>query len=190
MRMLKCKGGIALVDDEDFEYAKRFRWYIFKSSSTSYAYRRLGQRARWFLHWEIAGKPDKGFVVDHRDGNGLNNQKYNLRTITVRQNGQNKHSKKTSQFPGVYKKGNKWVSQIVLLGEQVYLGSFDTELEAYEKYKGVCEQLDHGGVVDNTQVLPEILVNPEMPYDEDKRLRTLMRKDGLSEEEIEAYFKK
>jgi len=77
--------------------------------------------------------------VDHRDNNGLNNQKKNLRICTKSINLRNrKPYGKTSKHKGVYwnKKAKKWYSQITLPdGHKKYLGSFLCEKEAAEIYR-------------------------------------------------------
>lgn len=85
----KYKNLIALVDDEDFEYLNKFTWYPIVSKFTTYAYRKdgtIGIR----MHREILKLPIDKPDVDHIDHNGLNNQKCNLRIVTVSQNMMNK----------------------------------------------------------------------------------------------------
>jgi hypothetical protein len=78
-------------------------------------------------------------VVDHIDGDGLNNQESNLRVVTYRQNSQNRHDKPTSKYAGVswHKLTSKWIAHISISGKVYHLGSFTTEEEAYAKYKHV-----------------------------------------------------
>jgi len=89
------------------------------------------------MHRLIMNAPDK-IEIDHIDGNGLNNQKSNLRLATRRLNGQNRHGiKKTSRFVGVRlvpgcKKG--WRSEIRIHGKLKSLGYYSTEEEAHDAY--------------------------------------------------------
>ncbi|NLI12502.1 MAG: hypothetical protein GX425_07745 [Peptococcaceae bacterium] len=87
------------------------------------------------MHWYVIGRLP-GLIVDHIDGNGLNNQKYNLRHVTTRQNGQNLHIKKSSRFPGVYwhSTSKKWASMIKIGDTKKFLGNFDSELAAFNAY--------------------------------------------------------
>ena len=135
------QGKVALVDDDDFEYLNQWKWHARKDCNTYYA-RRTKNRIPLYMHHDIIGKPIKGIVTDHIDGNGLNNQRYNLRHITHRQNGQNRHGKKTSQYVGVRLFRNKWESQITINGKSKYLGLFIKEKDAHEAYK---KALDHLG---------------------------------------------
>src|SRR5271157_1434079 len=74
--------------------------------------------------------------VDHRDGNGLNNQRRNLRKATKSQNGQNrdKQANNTSGFKGVswHSASNRWVAQITIDKKRTHLGLF------VDKEKAAC----------------------------------------------------
>lgn len=83
------QGRVALVDDEDFEELNRFKWFAHRWRHGWYAKRNLqrveGKRPFLSMHCQIMGKIS-GLEMDHRDGNGLNNQKDNLRFATRSQN--------------------------------------------------------------------------------------------------------
>ena len=138
------QGKVALVDDDMFEELNQHKWCVDKGGNTFYAQRQLptinGKRHKIKMHHAILGKPPKGFEVDHCDGNGLNNQRHNLRFVTRRQNQQNKKNKikpKTSQYPGVYwhKTVKKWTAQIYVDKTRKHLGLFVDEVEAFETYR-------------------------------------------------------
>ena len=135
------QGQVALVDDENFERLNQFKWHAVKGKKIIYARRNSitinGKQHGIYMHHEIIGRPPKGFEVDHRNGQGLNNQQYNLRFVTRRQNQQNLHNKsKGSRFPGVYwhKRLKKWKSQIEINGHRKHLGYFVNEFEAFDAY--------------------------------------------------------
>jgi hypothetical protein len=75
-------------------------------------------------------KPPRGMVIDHIDGNGLNNCRSNLRICTQRQNNYNKRGKR--RFTGVrrYREGSKYAARIIKDGKNYYIGSFDDPIEA------------------------------------------------------------
>src|ERR1700744_2107287 len=107
------QGYSAMVDDEDFERVNQFKWCVKrrKHSPTIHAVRTVnfkkdGRRTSknvWMHHF-IAGVTSH--VVDHFDGNGLNNQKSNLRHATFAQNSSNRavQSRNASGFKGVLKR--------------------------------------------------------------------------------------
>ena len=150
------RNRVALVDDCDYKRLKGFKWQVNKPRNVYYVLRHSpminGDRHSIhsiYMHWEVIGKPSKGFITDHRDGNGLNNQQHNLRHVTVRQNGQNLiHGNRYSQYPGVcwHKKDKKWVAMIRINGPQKWLGSFDTEHEAFFAYEQAVNALGESTV--------------------------------------------
>src|SRR5687768_3578544 len=86
------------VDDEDFEQLNQYRWYVYPRDNTFYARRVVhsGGKKSWFkMHRDIM-KLAPEVSVDHRDGDGLNNQKANLRAATHAQNMANRKSHKNS----------------------------------------------------------------------------------------------
>ena len=94
----------AMVDDEDFDRVYEFSsWYIHKGRKTEYAH---SSKDKYILmHRFIMGLEYRdGKQIDHIDGNGLNNQKSNLRIVTQTINNLNKQKQKytTSKYKGVY----------------------------------------------------------------------------------------
>lgn len=76
-------GEITLVDDE-FSYLSRYVWYRSPGKNTNYARAKI--LGEWTMLHRLIMKTPKGLFVDHIDGNGLNNQKSNLRNVTMREN--------------------------------------------------------------------------------------------------------
>jgi hypothetical protein len=99
-------GEKAMVDDEDYEYLSQWNWYCLINYKNKYAVRtdfKNGEYKKSIrMHRVIMNTPRK-LTVDHIDGNGLNNQKANLRNCTVTENIYNrrKHKNGTSSFKGV-----------------------------------------------------------------------------------------
>lgn len=94
---------VALVDDEDYELLSRVRWYAVRCGRHLYAARavhRAGRQSRIYMHREILGTPPD-FHTDHRDFNGLNNQRSNLRVATHAQNMANRRKYGANQYRGV-----------------------------------------------------------------------------------------
>ena len=94
------------------------------------------------LFVDFISKP-REFVVDHIDGDPLNNTRNNLRVVTPRQNMQNKHVKKTSKYPGVLwiKSRHKWRTEIKTKGKSIHLGYFSDEREAAKAYEKACRRM-------------------------------------------------
>jgi len=127
------RGLSAKVDDEDFEYLSKFKWCALVDGKLRYA--QCSKRSGMRMHIAILGKKD-GYEIDHIDGDGLNNQRSNLRHVTRRQNMQNMHSIKASKYPGVTfsKTIKRWKATIRVGAKNKYLGYFVDELEAYQAY--------------------------------------------------------
>jgi hypothetical protein len=138
-------GGFAMVDSEDYQKLMIFEWIEHKSKYTSYAYakpttlmkeiypflKHRGYRSKNYIGmpYLILGKKP-GFLIDHEDHNGLNNQKSNLRHATNRQNNANQRILK-KEFKGTYKvKEGKYRATC----DGVYLGTFNNKDLAAKAY--------------------------------------------------------
>lgn len=139
--ILLTQGLTTQVDDADFDVLNCHKWHAVKNGHSFYAARAFGGskcQIRLTMHAEIM-QPRYPLIVDHIDGNGLNNTRMNLRIVTQRQNLQNRHhSKNTSEYPGVYwnERRKKWVAQIrVPNTTQRHIGYFESEKDAYAAYK-------------------------------------------------------
>lgn len=146
------QGKIALVDDIDFERLNRWKWCArkcqFKNRTVWYAMRtdyingKLQQRTV-YLHKEVA-KTMGLKEVDHRDGDGLNNQRQNLRPVTRQQNMHNgfKRSGCSSMFKGVSwdKESEKWRASIRVNKKLRHLGFFADERDAAGVYNKAAIQ--------------------------------------------------
>lgn len=126
----KNKGKyVALVDDEDFERVNQHRWFY---NNRGYAMCTITKQKRIYMHRFILNAPNE-LLVDHIDGNGLHNEKHNLRLCNDSGNAHNmrKHSDNTSsQFKGVCRRGKKWEANI----SNIYLGVFTKEEDAARAY--------------------------------------------------------
>lgn len=140
-------ASVALIDEADYELIKDYSWWQHfprSESSLSYAYgvklprTRKGERVVK-MHRLLLGLTGAKPLVDHIDGNGLNNQRCNLQFITPAQNIQkanfdpSKNPKKVhSLFRGVSYLGwhGKFLAYINCGGKREYLGYYDTAEEA------------------------------------------------------------
>ncbi len=96
------------------------------------------------MHRAILNAP-KGLLVDHIDGNGLNNRKSNLRLCTFAQNAHNSRPRRnsSSRYKGVcwHKVKKKWTVSIYKGGKRTYLGYYDDEIEAALAYDRKATEL-------------------------------------------------
>jgi len=141
-------GGVALVDDEDFEELNHFRWFGHSEGTTIYAWRHQYNGHRKYgkvkMHRQIM-KANPGEIIDHADRNGLNNQKSNLRFCLNSQNLMNTRirSDNTSGFKGVtyHSQNKRWRATINKDGKQVSLGCYGTPEEAAFAYNKAAFEL-------------------------------------------------
>lgn len=150
------QGKSAFVDDEDFASLSQHKWFAFLHHGNWYAARNITQDGRVVMirmHREIMGcvKGD-GTIVDHEDGNTLDNRKQNLRFATNTENTRNARPKNGKSYKGVHFDGRKklakpWEARICA-GEKTqhkerYLGRFATAEEAALAYNEAAREL-HG----------------------------------------------
>lgn len=124
-------GNYALIDNNDFKLVSQFKWTAHRCGNTIYAATKINRKTVE-MHRLILGIIDPKIKTDHKDRNGLNNQRYNLRECTHAQNISNMRIRTggTSGFRGVYKKGDKFIAKI----RDRHIGCFKTEIEAALAY--------------------------------------------------------
>lgn len=129
------QGKVAIVDDEDFEWLNQWKWYAHRYDKIWYAERNKPrpyvEKKTIRMHAVILGN-DKW--ADHKNGNGLDNRRDNLRECTYSQNVMNRgiQSNNTSGYIGVawHKKIDAWVAYIQVNRKRINLGRFTTKEEA------------------------------------------------------------
>jgi hypothetical protein len=146
--------GVALVDDEDYELVSQYTWAASTTGNQTYAVHRYdgdGKRRSLRMHRLILTEVP---IVDHKDGNGLNNTRKNLRAANNRTNAFNtgpysRRRGKTSRFKGVsFVKDARpperpWRAVIRAFGTDHFLGNFASQEEAAQAYDGAARR-HHG----------------------------------------------
>jgi hypothetical protein len=144
MRKIKLtQGYVALVDDKDYQRVSQFKWSAHvtrnKNGSIKSLYAKRGVwlngscTARW-LHRIVLQVSNPKVKVDHKNRNGLDCRRSNLRVATNSQNTSNTklYSNSTSGFKGVHwnKQYSRWVAYIYVDNKRIHLGYFTSKREA------------------------------------------------------------
>jgi len=120
------QGKVALVDDEDYECVSRFKWRARRDKKTWYA--ETGPcDASIFMHNFILDNAP-GMEGDHKNGNGLDNRRQNIRPATRSQNCMNRKGWSKHGYKGVYKvsTNNRYGARIQVDGRMLALGCYDS----------------------------------------------------------------
>lgn len=146
-----ASGLSASVDKEDFALVAPYKWYalVQPHSNITYAITNVntgGTHTTLRMHKLIL---PGDFIVDHKDGDGLNNRRSNLRSTNHRNNLYNSagHSNRESKYKGVTRckwvPAEPWRARITVNGRRIYLGVFPTEEAAAKAYDQAAQEL-HG----------------------------------------------
>jgi len=127
-------GRRAIIQLNDYEQIKKYFWVDRMIGKTIYAMASAsinGTTISLYMHRVILCPPN-GESIDHKNHNGLDNRRCNLRLCTRAQNAANRGLPKnnTSGFKGVYWNGRKFIAQCYMNSKVKYLGSFDNAKEA------------------------------------------------------------
>jgi hypothetical protein len=138
------QNQFTLVDDEDYEYLSQWKWCAHRQSHRAgkqfNAVRNtvINRKHTTILMHRLIMKPPAGTIIDHKDGNPLNNQKNNLRFATHSTNGANTGLRRNNKsgYKGVHwcNLTNKWCAQIRVKGQSINLGRFIDITDAVEAY--------------------------------------------------------
>jgi hypothetical protein len=137
-RIYLGEGEWTVLDAEDYYRFGNFKWSLGGHKKNFYAVRGIknedGEMKIVRLHREIIKPPEK-FVVDHKNGDSLDNRRANLRLATRGQNVCNKRKTKretSSRFIGVSfdKRYGLWSAYIGHCRKRKFLGNYKSEVEA------------------------------------------------------------
>lgn len=149
LNFIPVSDTYTLVDEEDFAKLSRMNWHLISTpkSDRYYAYAKAetGERGGKYLMHRLIVSPPKGFDVDHRNRNGLDNRRENLRPASRSQNMANQRIRKTNKtfsvYKGVSKREQGWIAQLRRRGRHYHLGYFATEEEAATAYNRAAKEL-------------------------------------------------
>ncbi len=140
------KGKVAIVDEADAEMLSQYRWCYL---NVGYAARheRIDGKDRTILMHRFLLCASSDQLVDHINGNGLDNRRVNIRLCTKADNQRNqrRNNKNTTGYKGVSfdKARGKYSASIQVFGTQIHLGRFSTAEEASMAYEDAARQ-HHG----------------------------------------------
>jgi len=136
------RGKVALVDDEDYDTLNQVRWQAFRSRNTFYAHRHDPEKHSHTIamHRSIMD-PTPGFQVDHKNRDGLDNRRANLRVCSFEQNTYNRSlTRSTSGYKGCsyHIRRRQWQAYITVKQQQHYLGLYATAEDAARAYDAMA----------------------------------------------------
>lgn len=133
MNKLKLtQGKYAILDKEDYENLKKFKWHYGEYGKTGYAKRLIwdkkNKKSKIVRMHHFVLPLRKGYMVDHINGNGIDNRRNNLRLVTKSQNMMNSGVRKnsTTKVTGVswHKQIKRWRAYISINKKQISLGTY------------------------------------------------------------------
>lgn len=149
--ILLSQGQVAIVDNQDYEWLSRWKWYAQRTPSGEfYAKRNAWDKVRFvsFKMHRVIMNAQPESEVDHVNGNKLDNQRSNLRICTHPQNVCNARIRKDNScgYKGVHlekRYGGKWFAIIGVNGKSKFLGYHPTSEAAARAYDLAAKQY-HG----------------------------------------------
>lgn len=131
-RVPLTQGKVALVSDKDYSVVRKFKWHAGRRRNMWYAF---GKGGRFAMHQLLLPNARR---VDHRNLNGLDNRRCNLRPASNGQNMANrgKQRNNTSGRKGVHlcRRTGRWRAGIHVNGKTIHLGRFKKLADAAAVY--------------------------------------------------------
>lgn len=142
-------GGLyAIVDDADAELVSQHTWWEHRPPHARQIYARTEiSNHSVSMHRMVLGLVGSATPrVDHKNRDGLDNRRFNLRKATNSQNVSNTPKRRgvyASEYKGVTRRQGRWQALVTKDYQRYYLGLFDSEGEAARAYDAAAQEL-HG----------------------------------------------
>lgn len=137
------QGKVAIIDEYEFERVSQYKWFANRIATSWYAGTQIKTK-KIRLHRFLTGEP-QDCVVDHINGNGLDNRHCNLRLASFAQNNYNRKPNKGKRFKGVRFAGSsykrKFRATIKINKIEQHIGNYFTEEEAARAYDKKAKDL-------------------------------------------------
>ena len=126
------RGMMTVIDVEDYPLVSKYKWRVIGTKAKKFYAEAGRNRDRILMHRLILGITDR-LEVDHKDGDGLNNRRKNIRPSTRSQNNMNRKSW-TGRYKGVVAIAPQFQAFIRKDHRKIYLGLYKTAEEAAMAY--------------------------------------------------------
>lgn len=144
MNIILTRGEKSTVDYKEYKNISSFKWCCTLHGGKKYATRNSKGNRTIYLHRQIMDFP-VGLVVDHINGDTLDNRRTNLRICTQKENIRNSKmfNTNTSGYRGVTfrKDRGKWASQIMINDKHISLGMYLDKKKAAKAYNTKSKEL-------------------------------------------------
>ncbi len=138
MKQIQVLDCNVIVDVDDYEFCRLLGLTIVRRAQLKHVIINVQPFYKQYLHRVLLGVTDPKVIVDHINGNGLDNRRCNLRITNKVGNALNmsvNKNKKSGLPKGVYKKRDKYRACIQINGLNKALGVFKTVEEAQAAYQ-------------------------------------------------------
>ena len=140
-------GRFVLINEEDCHLIEGRSWRCYPSGHAFYAVTDANINGKWTtirMH-NLILPPPPGLVVDHQNGDGLNNTRENLRHADKHQNKANgrKRINNPAKYKGIVRKGYFWFAKVRYKGKTYDAGHYRTQYEAAHAYNEMAQRV-HG----------------------------------------------
>lgn len=132
------KNKVAIVSKKDYQELSQYKWCANEYSSGKWRAKRATKDGTIYMHRQLL-KVSKGQIVDHINGDGLDNRRENLRLVDKQRNSANSRTSSKSRYKGVEVR-NTYRAYITVDNNRIWLGKFNTNKEAAECYDKIARE--------------------------------------------------